>query len=459
MRQDTIPTAPGALPLLGHLIPLLRGPLAFMRSLPGHGDLVRIQLGPLSVVMACDPAAIRQVLRDDHTFDKGGFFYERAAEVGGQGLVTCPHSMHRTQRRMCQPAFRTTRLPDHTTAMTTQADTASSGWHDGQTIDVPEEMMALAVRNLAATMFSDELRPETLQHMTHDVDAIVAGFFGRLIMPGAVSRLPLPATRRYEQALTRLRTTLAAVITDRRAHPGDQDDLLSQLLTQGPHAPYHPATALTDKEITDQFITFFIAGAETVASTLSWALDLLTRHPDTLRGLRTEIDTVLAGRPVTYDDFPRLPLTGRVITETLRLYPAGWIYTRTATTDTTLAGTPIPAGTTLAYSPYLLHHNPAVHPDPERFDPDRWLPERAEATSRDHYIPFGGGPRKCIGEQFALTEATATLATIVQNWHLHRVSHGPVRTRRATPVHPRDLRLRLNSRTPMPQTSPTTHGA
>ncbi|MDK9499597.1 cytochrome P450 [Streptomyces katrae] len=106
-------------------------------------------------------------------------------------------------------------------------------------------------------------------------------------------------------------------------------------------------------------------------------------------------------------------------------------------------------------------HHPRLQPlpDPERFDPDRWLPERAEATSRDHYIPFGGGPRKCIGDQFALTEATATLATIVQNWHLHRVSHGPVRTQRATPVHPRDLRLRLNSRTPMPQTSPTTHGA
>ncbi|MFE5549215.1 cytochrome P450 [Streptomyces sp. NPDC056534] len=443
MKHDiNIATAPGALPFLGHFIPLLRSPLDFLRSLSASGGMVHIRLGPVRVIMACDPGIVRQVLRDDRTFDKGGFLFERATEIAGHGLITCPHALHRRQRRMCQPAFTSARLPTYTPAMSTHARAAATAWRDGQSIDVPAEMMTIAARSLTGTMFSGELPPNALQHMLEDVDVIIEGMFRRVITPTMLTRIPLPSHRRYEYALARLRRTLDDVIVGRRSEAADHGDLISRLLAATSDQTGQP---LSDKEITDQAITFFIAGVETTASTLSWALHLVAHDPNIMLRLQAEAEAALGGAPATHADLPSLPLTARVITETLRLYPPTWFLTRVTTADTMLDSTIIPSGTTIAFSPYLLHHNPDLYPDPERFDPDRWLAEGARVISRDSYIPFGAGARKCIGDQFALNEAVITLATLTQHWRLWPHPDQRVRAAVGGTIRPRALYLRLQA--------------
>jgi cytochrome P450 len=203
---------------------------------------------------------------------------------------------------------------------------------------------------------------------------------------------------------------------------------------------------LSHAEVCDQVISFFLAGSETLATALAWALHLLARNPAILDRLHAEIDTVLDGRTPAWDDLPRLELTRRIIAETLRLYPSGGLFSRTVTTNTRLGGHPLPAGTPVLVSPYLIHHRPDVYPDPSAFDPDRW-PAANGGRTRGTYLPFGAGARVCIGERFALTEAVLALAAIAGRWHLHPVPSSRVRVPGIVVVRPSGLRMRVRPRT------------
>jgi cytochrome P450 len=452
-----IPTAPGGWPLLGHVVPLLTTPLAFVNSLPSLGDLVQIRLGPMKAVVVCDPELTRQVLVHDQVFDKGGPMYERARELGGDGLGTCPHSRHRRQRRLTQPAFHHTRLPAYARTMTEQIDTVTGGWRDGQVLDVLAEMQALTTRVMLATMFSTSLTAEVLQRSISDMATFVSGLSRRTVMPAWLRSLPTPGNRRYRQAIGRLRTTIASIITGRQSRPFGGEDLLSALLaardTDAPSVPGVSGTSgasgtgrLSHAEVCDQVISFFLAGSETLATALAWALHLLARNPAILDRLHAEIDTVLEGRTPAWDDLPRLELTRRIIAETLRLYPSGGLFSRTVTTNTRLGGHPLPAGTPVLVSPYLIHHRPDVYPDPSAFDPDRW-PAANGGRTRGTYLPFGAGARVCIGERFALTEAVLALAAIAGRWHLHPVPSSRVRVPGIVVVRPSGLRMRVRPRT------------
>lgn len=176
---------------------------------------------------------------------------------------------------------------------------------------------------------------------------------------------------------------------------------------------------LGDAEIHAQIMTLLVAGIESTAVALTWAVHLLCQNPDVQERLRAETAEVLGTRTATWDDLPRLDLARRVITETLRIYPPGWILTRTTATEARLADAVIPPETTLIYSPYLMHHDARFNPSPSSFDPDRWLPEQEHV--RGAFIPFGGGARKCIGDNYAMTLATLALSTIVAQWRLSSV--------------------------------------
>jgi len=447
---SSIPAAPQMLPLLGHLVPLARDPLGFLESLPASGDLVRVRLGPAQAVVICNPDLTREVLRHDRTFDKGGPLYHRIREVLGDGVGTCPHREHRRQRRLLQPAFHPARLPDYAQVMTAQISAVTGSWRDGQSVDVLAEMMTITSTTLAATMFADALPPPVLRQALDDLTTLLAGIYRRMLIPPPLDRLPTPGNRRYHQARTRLRQTLTELITRRRASNTDRNDLLSALLSARDSDREGGSQGLSDTEIADQAVTFFAAGAESTATAVAWALHLLTQHPGIYDRLHTEADTVLAGHPATHADLPRLDLTHRVITETLRLWPPAWMFTRTVTADTRLGEHHLPAGTTIVYSPYLLHRHPGLYERPDRFDPDRWLPDRAQSIHRDAFIPFGGGARKCIGDTFALTEATLALATITTRWHLHPLPDQQVRPAPVATLRPKNLRLRARSRTPGP---------
>ncbi|PPK67076.1 cytochrome P450 [Actinokineospora auranticolor] len=451
MDTSPVPLAPGAVPLLGHAPRLAREPLAFLARLAARPDrLVRIKLGPAAAVLVCDPDLADEVFREDRLYDKGGVFIERARDVVGDSLSNCPHHLHRRQRRLAQPSFSPVRLRGYAAMMATQIDGVVDAWRDGESIDVNEQMSRLTLNVLTATLFSDSLPEHAVRAAYDDVEAIVAGVLRRMAMPTALTRLPLPANRRFDRAVTRLRRTVEDLLAERRATGTDRGDFLSALL-----AARDPDTgdALSDAEIADQVLAFLLAGTETTASVLSWAHALIATHPTVARRLRAEVDSVLSGRPATQDDIPNLGYTGQVIQETLRLRAPAWLLTRELTADTTLGGHHLKAGTTVAYSPFVIHHRPDLYPDPERFDPHRWSPDRTPPP-RTAFIPFAAGARRCIGDRFALIEAALALATITARWDLELPEGSRVRPAAAIVLRPKDLHMRTVRRTPPASVAP-----
>ncbi|WP_307868588.1 cytochrome P450 [Umezawaea beigongshangensis] len=440
-----IAMAPGALPVLGHAVALLRDPIGFLWSLPEHGDLVRVRMGPVDAVVVCDPALTRQLLLDDRTFDKGGPFFERVVEIMGNGLAGCPHRDHRRLRRLLQPAFRTDRMPGYAAIMAGEIDEVLRGWRDGATLDVFGELSALTSRMLVATVFSDTIPPRALRDAREDIVHLAEALSVRMFLPAWADRLPLPMNRRFDRALRRLRATAAGVVAERRASGVDRGDLLSGLLAARDAESADAGRGLSDTEVVDQVVTFAIAGVETVSSTLSWALHVLATRPDVQRRLHEEVDAVLAGRAPAHGDLPALPVTAAIFDETLRLWPPGWLLTRETSVDTTLGGHRFPRGSTIAYSAVTVQNRDDVFPDATVFDLDRWGPSRPPPP-RTGYIPFAVGARKCIGDRFALTEAVLVLASVAGRWRLDPVSYRPVRTVPSAALRPR-LALRVTART------------
>jgi cytochrome P450 len=439
---SSIPTAPRKLPLLGHLVSLMRDPLGLLDSFPASSDLVRVRLGPAQAVVVCNPELTREVLLHDRVYDKGGPLDRRLKEVLGPNLGSCPYGEHRRQRRLLQPAFHFSRFPDYAQLMTAQISAVTGSWHDGQTLDVLAETMTITSTTLAATLLGDALPPEVLRQALDDLNAVLSGIYQRMLMVPPLDRLPTPGNRRYHRARLRLRLTLQDVVTRRRAAATDRTDLLSALLATPDGDQAGDGESLTDAEIASEALTFFGAGSETTATALAWALYMLAQDSGLCDRLHAEVDTVLAGRLPTHADLPALELTGRVITEVLRLWPPAWMFMRTVTADTKLDGHHLPAGTTVVYSPYLLHRHPGLFENPERFDPDRWLPARARDLQRDAFVPFGGGARKCIGDTFAMTEATLALAMITARWRMELVPGQRVRPTPVVTLRPKNLRLR-----------------
>ncbi|GLZ33932.1 cytochrome P450 [Lentzea sp. NBRC 105346] len=432
----TIPLAPKALPLAGHAMSLFTDPLGFLRSLPSCGDLVRIRIGPVEAIVICDPDLLRGVLLDDRTFDREGPIIDAVREAVGGGITTAPHRTHRRLRKLAQPAFHRNRMPGYAAAMTAEIDAVTASWRSGQVLDVPTELLNLTMTIIARTMFSGSLPAVVVNQAVEDLTTLLRGMYRRTLSPPWLNRLPIPANRRHVAARTRMERTIASVIASRRASGSCPDDLLSALITAR-----DSTDALTDLELQEQVLTFFVSGSETSSNIMSWALHLLSLSPALAARVRAEVDAVLSG-PATLDDLASLELTNRVILEVLRLYPPAWILNRVVSADTSLGGHSIPAGTTLVYSPYLIHHRADLYPSPSRFDPDRWLAAPPHPLT---FVPFGGGARKCIGDQFGVVEATLVLATVMRRWELEPVGRA-VRPSAALTLRPVGLRMRLKQR-------------
>ncbi|MEV6977014.1 cytochrome P450 [Kitasatospora sp. NPDC093806] len=421
---------------------MLRDPLAFLDGLPGDRPMLRLRLGPSTLVLVCDPGLVRQVFLDDRTFDKGGPLYERVREVLGNGLVTCAHRDHRRQRRLCQPSFRADRLPNVVAAATAAARQTTGAWRDGQVLDVIAESMAFATRGLLGSLFSTSLPDATGERIRRMLAVLDDGIFRRAFSPALVNRLPLPANRRYREAAAGLRREVAAIIRARRAERRDHGDLLSTLLgVAGSDLGGLGGPALSETEIIDQVQVFLHAGVEASAVALAWSLHLLAEHPAVAEAVRAERDAVLGDAACAPEHLPRLVLTRAVVTEALRLHPPAWLLTRSVEQNTDLGGVRLPAGTAVALSPYLLHRRPELHPRPELFDPDRW---RDGPPDRATFLPFGAGARKCIGERQGVESVVTGLAVITGNWRPAPVVAPSPRPRAL--LMPRGLRLRVSAR-------------
>ncbi|MEV6235883.1 cytochrome P450 [Lentzea sp. NPDC051838] len=391
---------PGALPLAGHLHRLVRNPLDFLASVHEHGDLLELKLGPQRVFLPCHGELAGDVLRDSATFDKGGFAYDRARLLfGSSGIGTCDYAHHRTLRPLVQPAFARPRLERYADIMREEVDALVDSWHPGDVLDVKRVMDGLFCRVTARTLFSSDLGGAAVDEVGHCIPIIVDGVFARMMDPtGLWPRVPTPANRRFDDAMTRLAALTADILArHRRSGVTDHGDVLSALIAAG----------LSDTEIHEQIMVLLVSGMETTATTIAWTLNLLCDHPDVEDRMRTELATS-----------ERAEYTRRVINEVLRLYPTAWLFSRRTTCDTTLGGHHIPARSMIAVSPFVLHRDPKVFPDPARFDPDRFL--ELNPVQRQAYIPFGAGARKCIGDVFGMTQAVIALAGILSRWTLRR---------------------------------------
>jgi pentalenene oxygenase len=403
--------APGAWPLFGHVVALQRRPLALLDSLPAHGDLVEIRLGPRPAYVVCHPALARQVLTDLRGFDRTGLVYARVRTAMGNGLASAAHSDHRRQRLIMQPAFRREHLRGYVAVMRQEISAVMASWHDGDSVDLVEEMFTLTTTIALRALFSSHLDPAQAESLRRAFDTFLRGIYTRAVLPLA-GRMPTPGNRRYQRAVATWRAQVSDLIDAYRRAGAGRGDLMSRLLA----ARDEEDQGLSDTELADQVAVLMLAGGETTSAAVTWSWHLLSTHPEILHAVQAETDAVLNGDIAGWDDLPRLDLTARVVREALRLYPPAWVLPRTCTRPVTLAGRPLPPGSMVVLSPYILHRRPGQYPDPARFDPERWLTPTPE--HRASYLPFGAGATRCIGEEFGLAEATLILATTAARWNL-----------------------------------------
>ncbi|MEV7189514.1 cytochrome P450 [Kitasatospora sp. NPDC093102] len=438
-------TAPGRLPLLGHALKLHRDPLAFLDSLQGQGEIVRIFLGPRPAYVLNDPELVHRILvAGDDSVDKGALF-ERARRVIGESLITSTGTAHRTRRRRVQPAFHRARIDRYLDAMLREADEATAGWEDGQQIDLGRTVNDLTLSVAARTLFTTRADDGTAERMAANVPVLFAIAATLTMLPSWWRRLPTPGNHRFDQASANVRAAVTDALARRRSGTdvaeGAAGDVLDILLASRTE---DGGTPMSDREIQDEIITLVVTGAETTRALILATLHELGRHPEVADRMVAEMDSVIGTSPVRPEQLRLLEYTGHVIAETLRLYP-NWLLTRRVLRPTKLGPVLAPAGTELIYSPYLLHRNPALYPDPDRFDPDRWL--TGEKPRRGAFIPFGNGAHKCVGDHFALSEALAVLATIHRKWRLRPIAGlTPGLVAKAGPIYPTPLHLRAESR-------------
>ena len=399
-----------------------RDPLAFLRqNAQAHGDFIHFPLGLWNVYLLNDPALIKHVLQDNNrNYNKNTIQYNTLSVVTGRGLLTSDGETWRQQRRLIQPAFHRRRIVQFGELMTAATQKMVDRWDTASApLDIDAEMMQLSLEIVGQALFSLDLS-QSAGELTRAVLTTLDYVVYRASTPIAAPLWwPTRRNGRFLAARRLLNKVIAEMVQNRRAQlaAGEQppDDLLTMLLeARDPES----GEGMSDAQIRDEIITLLIAGHETVASALTWCWYLLAQHPEQLARLQEEVDGVLDGRRPTIADLAQLPLTRAIFDETLRLYPPAWIITRRAIAADKLGDGEIPANGLILISPYVVHRHPGFWPEPEQFNPDRFLPGAGDGRPRFAYIPFGGGPRLCIGDQFALTEAQLIIAEVARRGRL-----------------------------------------
>ncbi|MCY1015654.1 cytochrome P450 [Pyxidicoccus sp. MSG2] len=436
-----LPPGPRGEPLLGNLRALRRNPLAFFpEQVREYGDVVRIRVGPMHVTLLAHPDLVRHVLQDNaRNYNKQTRGFAVIRELLGQGLVTSEGDFWLRQRRLAQPAFHRQRLAGFASTMVdATADLARAlepRIASGQPFDVAEDLTHLTLRIAGLTLFGTEVGDESraVGDALGRVQTFANSRLTQLIpLPRA---LPLPSHRRFEKDAGTLDRVVRAIIERRRREGGEHHDLLQMLMDARDE---DTGERMSDTQLRDEVMTLLLAGHETTASALAWTVMLLSQNPDVRGKLEAELARELSGRTPTVEDLPKLALTRRVVDESLRLYPPAWIFSRAAIQDDVVGGFRIPKGSYVLIVPWVLHRHPKLWENPDAFDPDRFLPERERERPRFTFFPFGGGPRQCIGNQFALMELVLVLATLLQRVRLdlapgHSLAPAPAITLRPRP--------------------------
>jgi cytochrome P450 len=411
-----------------------------------YGSITQVRLTGMKVYLVSDPAVVQEALTlTGRGYAKGVVRRgQDPAEQGvtpltallGEGLLTSDGDVHKRQRRLMQPMFHRERIAGYTSAFAQFSADAAQGWADGEVRDVHQDMSELTLAIIARTVFDVALDDQVIASVRRALHSDV----NRTVVRNPIlDRLPLPSTRRRREVLADLDAVVIRLVEQRRALGAGGTDLLSLLLSSRDAETGEP---MSDRQVRDEALTILLAGHETTANALAWALHLLATHPQHQARIGAELAAVAGDRLPTMADLPGLPFTKAVFSEAMRLYPPAWMIARHLMSDRTVCGYRLPAGAMLLLSPYVVHRDERYWPDPDAFLPDRWLePDEPDpGTASRHrfaYFPFGAGPRQCIGISFAELEGVLCLATIARHWSFSPGSDQSVTHRAGITLRPR----------------------
>lgn len=440
-------TPPGPKPnfLFGNLIEFGRDVLGFFTtSARQYGDVVSIRLGRAPGCLINHPSLFEYVLlTNNRNFIKHSFFWKHVTDIFGKGLVTNEGAPWLRQRRLAQPAFHRDRIAGYGETMVSFTERMLGGWKAGETIDLHHEMMELTMEIVSRTLFGADIEGDTASEVGSAFDDALVVVDARFRRPVKIPEfLPLPGNIRYRRAVRKLDRLVYRFIEERRRDPGN--DLLSMLMAARDE---DDGSAMDDRQLRDEAVTIFLAGHETTALVLCWTFFLLATHPEEEARVVEEVQAVLGDRAPGVSDLPSLKRTAHAVEESMRLYPPAYAFGREALEDCEIGGYHIERGTTIFISPWVIHRDPRFFEAPDEFRPDRWENDFAKQLPRFAYLPFGGGPRICIGNSFAMMEATLLLSTILQKFRLTLPAGQKIEPHPSITLRPRyGMRMHLEAR-------------
>jgi cytochrome P450 len=419
-------------PLIGSLPAILRKDrLTFFVRATQHRAVCGLHMGPIPLILFNRAEHVQSILVE-HAYDFGkGELIHKA--FGGNGLFVSEGGFHRHQRKLMAPMFQPRHIATYAEMMVQSGERLQQEWQNGTVVDLNSQMIGLTMSVIGKALFDADVFNETDElgaGMSIVYEYTVHKLFSPLMPPLS---WPTPRNLRFRKAMEVLQNRIQHMIDERHSSSFQRNDFLTVLL----QAKGEDGKRMSDEQLMDECLTLFGAGHETTSAALTWTWYLLCQHPHVYQKVQQEVESVLQGRPPTYDDLARLPYCLQVFKETMRLYPSAAGIVREALHDIEIGGYLVPKGYTVIVSPYILHRTPAYFPDPETFDPERFAPEREKQLPRHAYLPFGAGPRICLGNHFALMEGHLLIATLAQRVHFTLV---PGQTIEPDPVHNLALR-------------------
>ena len=444
-KRLPLPPGPKRRSILGVMPEFNRDTLGFIERCRQYGDVVRSRFLYVYAYFLYNPQDIETLLATNaRSYRKAGSlrspFFHRLV---GNGLVTSEGDFWRRQRRLAQPAFHRQRISSYGEVMVDYARRAIAGWKDGEQREISRDMTRLTLEIVVKTLFNSDVSKDA-DHVGQILSQIVKPFASQATLKWILdNRLPTPAHRRYFRMVSEIDRIVFRIIGERRASGVDQGDLLSMLLA----AQDEDGTQMTDRQLRDEVMTLFLAGHETTALSLSWTWYLLATHPVVEKKFLQELDEVLGGRAPEVADLPRLTYTDMIARETMRLYPPAYAVGREAIEDTEIAGYRVPKGSQVFAFQWATQRDERFFEQPNEFIPERWNSESTQQLHKYAYFPFGGGPRQCIGNYFAMMEIVLVMATIGQRYRFSLESEHPAEVLPVLSLRPRHaIRVTVHER-------------
>jgi cytochrome P450 len=438
-------SGPRGLPLLGVALPIHRDAIGFFKETQRqHGDITSFKVLGSRILLLSNPSYAEIVLVDDAAS------YGRSSEtrnlrpIFGDGLLISEGAKWRSQRRRIQPSFSSQKLASYTTIMLSSISERLEQWTPGQTLEIHSEMMGFTRDVVCRSLFGYQPTSQ-LDRIADAISTVLGDLRAEILYLPIWQHLPTPRSIRWRRALKFLNHTIAEIIRERRrtgyTQELDQQDMLGSLLA----AQDEDGTTMSDILIRDEAMTMFVAGHETTALSLTWAIHLLASHPDLQDRAAEEALRLTADGPLTGAHYPQLKFIMAVVQETMRLYPPVWSMGRDAIQNTQIGSQSVAKGDRIWICTNNIHHDARWYPDPEDFRPDRWL--EAHKRPKLSFLPFGAGTRMCIGQNFAFIEAVLALAKILSSFRLHTASTQPVQTSAWISLRPKSgIPIRLERR-------------